>query len=134
MIKNGIQGSIVHTASKAWNGPPNMCAYGSSKAAVLTMMRSAAKDFGPEHKIRVNSISPCYIGPGYMWTRQCELQASMGPPHMPSDPKAVEEKFINTPNLKRQGSVDEVISVVLFLFSDDASYVNGINIDIDGGM
>lgn len=52
----------------AHSGPPNMVAYGTSKAAVLHMTKIASKDLAP-YNIRVNSISPAFIGPGFMWTR-----------------------------------------------------------------
>ena len=73
MIRNGIKGSIVNTASKAaTNCPPNMIAYAASKGAVYSMTQTAGKDLAI-HGIRVNSVSPAFIGPGYMWTRQTEL-------------------------------------------------------------
>ena len=69
MIKNGIKGSIVNSASKAAsNCPPNMSAYAASKGAVWSLSQSAAKDLAP-NGIRVNSVSPAFIGPGFMWTR-----------------------------------------------------------------
>jgi NAD(P)-dependent dehydrogenase (short-subunit alcohol dehydrogenase family) len=73
MIERGIKGSIVNTASKAaTNCPPNMPAYAASKGAVWAFSQSSAKDLAP-HGIRVNSLSPAFIGPGFMWTRQTEL-------------------------------------------------------------
>lgn len=73
MIERGIKGSIVNTASKAaTNCPPNMPAYAASKGAVWSFSQSSAKDLAP-HGIRVNSLSPAFIGPGFMWTRQTEL-------------------------------------------------------------
>ena len=133
MIKHKVPGSIVHTASNAQVGPPNMPAYGASKGGVITLTRSASKDLSPEHKIRVNSVSPFYIGPGYMWTRLCEENAKIGPPFFPSTPEGVDEMQRSTPLLRRIGTCEEVASVVLFLFSDDSSYVNGVDIKIDGG-
>ena len=70
--------SIVNTSSVAGlRGTPAMVAYSSSKAAVLAMTVSASKDLAP-FGIRVNSVSPALIGPGYMWTRQNELHAASG--------------------------------------------------------
>jgi NAD(P)-dependent dehydrogenase (short-subunit alcohol dehydrogenase family) len=77
--------SIVNTASVAGlRGTPAMVAYSSSKAAILAMTVSSAKDLAP-HGIRVNAISPALIGPGFMWTRQNELHAASGSPYFPSD-------------------------------------------------
>ncbi|CEM19262.1 unnamed protein product [Vitrella brassicaformis CCMP3155] len=127
-------GSIVQTASMAaHSGPPNMVAYGSSKAAVHHMTRIAAKDLAP-HDIRVNSVSPAFTGPGFMWTRQVELQAEAGSIHYDKDPKVVAQQMIGSTPLRRYGSVDEVIGPVTFLLSDDASYLTGIDIQVTGGM
>mmetsp|Transcript_4168 Transcript_4168/g.5465 ORF Transcript_4168/g.5465 Transcript_4168/m.5465 type:complete len:277 (+) Transcript_4168:250-1080(+) len=126
--------SIVNTASVAGlRGTPAMCAYASSKAAVLCMTVSTSKDLAP-HGIRVNAVSPALIGPGFMWDRQNELHAACGSPYFAKDPKAVAEAKINSVPLKRLGSVQEVIKSVAFLLSDDASYTTGTNLVIDGGM
>lgn len=127
-------GCIVNTASMAaHSGPPNMIAYGTSKAAVFHMTRIAAKDLAP-YNIRVNSVSPAFIGPGFMWTRQIELQAKADSQYYDSDPKVVKEQMVNSTPLRRYGSIDEVIGPVAFLFSDDASYLTGVDIQITGGM
>ena len=63
-MKKVKRGSIVQTASMAGvSVPPNMLAYATSKAAVIGMTKTAAKDLAPLN-IRVNSISPAFIGPG----------------------------------------------------------------------
>merc|ERR1711862_238986 len=88
--------SIVNTSSVAGlRGALGMVAYSSSKAAVLAMTVSAAKDLAP-YGIRVNSVSPALIGPGYMWTRQNELHASSGSPYFSSDPEQVAANKINS--------------------------------------
>lgn len=133
MIKCNSNGSIVSSASRAGVGcPPNMVAYGASKAALAQMTRIASKDLAP-HNIRVNSVSPALVGPGFMWKRQIELQAAAGTIYNPSDPKKTAKKFINSPFMKRYGSMDEVMGPVTFLFSDDASYLTGVDIPITGG-
>jgi NAD(P)-dependent dehydrogenase (short-subunit alcohol dehydrogenase family) len=81
--------TIVNTASvAALRGTPAMVAYASSKAAILAMTVSTAKDLAP-HGIRVNAISPALIGPGVLWTRQNELHASSGSPYFSTDPEQV---------------------------------------------
>jgi len=92
--------AIVNTASvAALRGTPAMVAYSSSKAAVLTMTVSAAKDLAP-HQIRVNAVSPALIGPGYMWTRQNELHATSSSPYYPTNPEDVAKAKI-----KRYGHI-----------------------------
>ena len=126
-------GSIVNTASMAGIGAtPNMIAYSASKAAVKHMTVIAAKDLAP-FDIRVNSISPAYIGPGFMWTRQVELQAKAGSVYFSEDPEQVASQMVDSVPMRRYGSINEVIGPVLFLLSDDASYLTGIDIKITGG-
>ena len=126
-------GSIVNTASMAGIGAtPNMIAYSASKAAVKHMTVIAAKDLAP-FDIRVNSISPAYIGPGFMWTRQVELQAKAGSVYFSEDPEQVASQMVNSVPMRRYGSINEVIGPVLFLLSDDSSYLTGIDIKITGG-
>ncbi|MEM9564815.1 MAG: SDR family oxidoreductase [Actinomycetota bacterium] len=126
-------GAAVNAASMAAiGGPPNMVAYAASKAAVLGMTKTAAVDLAPAG-IRVNAISPAFIGPGMMWDRQVELQAAAPSPYYGDDVETVATEMINQVPLRRYGSLDEVASVVRFLLSDEASYLTGINIEIAGG-
>lgn len=97
------------------------------------MTRIAAKDLAP-YNIRVNGVSPAFIGPGFMWGRQIELQAKADSVYYDKDPEVVKTQMIGATPLKRYGSVDEVIGPVAFLLSDDASYLTGVDIQITGGM
>ncbi len=127
-------GAIVNTASYAGvSGPPNMLAYAASKFAVVGMTETAAKDLAP-HNIRVNAISPSLIGPGFMWTRQTELQAATHTQYFDKDPKVVEQDMINTVPMRRYGSLEEVANGVSFLLSDEASYITGFNLVLNGGQ
>ena len=126
-------GRIVITASRAaMIGPPNMIAYGSSKAAILGMTKTAAKDLAP-YNIRVNAISPGLIGPGKMWDGQVHKQAEAGSQYFPEDPEEVEAQMLAGVPMRRLGSLDEVAAVVEFLMSDQAGYVSGVNVPITGG-
>jgi NAD(P)-dependent dehydrogenase (short-subunit alcohol dehydrogenase family) len=133
MVTGGAGGAIVNVASMAGvSGAPNMAAYSASKAAIIGLTRSAAKDLAP-HRITVNSISPAFIGPGAMWDRQVQLQADAASQYFPADPAQVEALMIGSIPLRRVGSIEEVASVVSFLLGPDASYVNGLNVEISGG-
>eukprot|EP00581_Thalassiosira_minuscula_P018104 CAMPEP_0183713110 /NCGR_PEP_ID=MMETSP0737-20130205/8071_1 /TAXON_ID=385413 /ORGANISM="Thalassiosira miniscula, Strain CCMP1093" /LENGTH=282 /DNA_ID=CAMNT_0025941859 /DNA_START=52 /DNA_END=900 /DNA_ORIENTATION=+ len=126
--------SIVNTASvAALRGTPAMVAYSSSKAAILAMTVSTAKDLAP-HGIRCNAVSPALIGPGFMWTRQNELHASSGSPYFASDPEQVAKAKVGGVPMKRLGTIDEVVKSVAYLLSDDSSYTTGTNLVVDGGM
>lgn len=127
-------GSIVNTASMAGvSGAPNMIAYSASKGAVISLTRAAALDLAPLG-IRVNAVSPAFIGPGAMWTRQVELQARTGGLYYESDPDRVAEQMVNQVPMRRLGTVDEVASSVVWLLSDESSYITGENMIITGGI
>jgi 2-dehydro-3-deoxy-L-rhamnonate dehydrogenase (NAD+) len=133
MVAAGVTGSIVSAASMAGvTGAPNMSAYSASKAAIIGLTKSAAKDLAPAG-IRVNSVSPAFIGPGRMWETQVASQAATRTPYYATDPSEVARQMIRMVPLGRYGSPDEVARVVAFLLSDDASYLTGINIEISGG-
>lgn len=133
MIKTGTPGSIVNVASEATSGAPNMVAYSASKGAVLSMTKTAAKDLAP-YNIRINAISPCFIGDNKMWERQCELQARVNSIYYSNDPKEVAKQMIEKVPVRRVGSLEEVVSVTAFLLSDLSSYVIGQDIHINGGV
>ena len=110
-----------------------MIAYTASKTAVIGISRTAAKDLAP-FKIRVNAISPCFIGDCYMWDRQCELQAAANTQYYSSDKDVVSKEMIDSCPMRRAGSLEEVASVVAFLLSPDSSYVSGSNTQVTGGI
>jgi len=134
MIQLGTRGSIVNTASvAALRGTPTMCAYVASKAALIGLTISVAKDLAP-FGIRVNTVSPALIGPGYMWDRQNELHAASGSIYFDSNPEVVARNKVNSVPLKRLGSVEEVVNAVAFLLSDKSSYTTGSNLVVSGGL
>lgn len=130
----GRGGAVVNTASMAGvGGAANMPAYAASKAAVIGLTRAAALDLAP-HGIRVNAVSPAFIGPGEMWDRQVAEQAAAPSQYYADDPATVEQQMIGQVPLRRVGSVEEVAGVVAWLLSADASYVTGENILVTGGI
>ena len=93
-------------------------AYNASKGAVRIMTKSAAVQFG-KHGIRVNSVHPGIMPP---------MRTSKGS----ADPVWREKSLRHVP-LKREGRVEEVAHAVLFLASDEASYITGTELVVDGG-
>jgi NAD(P)-dependent dehydrogenase (short-subunit alcohol dehydrogenase family) len=93
-------------------------AYNASKGAVRIMTKSAAVQFG-KLGIRVNSVHPGIMPP---------MRTSVGS----ADPVWRERSLRHVP-LKREGRVEEVAHAVLFLASDEASYITGTELVVDGG-
>ena len=111
-------GSIINMASIAGQtGNPGQVNYSASKAGLIAMAKSVAKEMGARG-IRANAIAP-----GYVISEMTEAL-----------PQAVRDEFVKMIPLKRGASVEEVASVALFLASDMASYVTGQVIAVNGGM
>lgn len=123
MLANG-GGSIVNMASVASSviGAPNRFAYGMSKAAVIGLTKSLAADFGPRG-IRVNAVCPGTI-------ETPSLQARIG---AQGDAEEARRAFLARQPTGRFGSAEEVANLVLYLASDESSFVSGTAIVIDGG-
>src|SRR5207249_3468043 len=92
--------------------------YNASKGAVRIMTKSAAVQYA-QHGIRVNSVHPGVMPP--MRTSKAS-----------ADP-AWREKSLRAVPMKREGRVEEVAHAVLFLASDEASYITGTELVVDGG-
>lgn len=114
-LRNNIEkgGSVVNIASTdGMNGCYASIAYSASKAGLINLGKSLGNIFGPKG-IRVNTISPGWVGSGM-------------------DSPAIKEAEGNTP-LGRTAQFEEVAKVVNYLLSDEASFINGANIIVDGG-
>jgi NAD(P)-dependent dehydrogenase (short-subunit alcohol dehydrogenase family) len=118
-------GSIVLNASMvSITGSPAFSVYSATKAAVRSFARTWSVDL-KDRKIRVNAISPGIVPtPGY--------NTSLGMTEEQVD-QFVASSIGNIP-LGRPGTADEIAKAVLFLVSDDSSYVNGIELFVDGGL
>jgi NAD(P)-dependent dehydrogenase (short-subunit alcohol dehydrogenase family) len=116
MRARGEGGAIVNVASDAaWSGGINPCAhYAASKAGLVSITRSLAKELAP-HRIRVNAVAP-----GLITTEMGGTAGSTLPD-------------LRIP-LGREGTPDEVAACVVFLASDEASYVTGANLNLSGGL
>lgn len=116
----GRGGRIVVTASTSGiGGDPNMWAYNTAKGAVINLVRAAAVDLGADG-ITVNAVCP---GP-------TETAMTSAISTMPDVYEGLRRRI----PLQRWGRPEEIAAVIAFLVSDDASFVNGAIIPVDGGI
>jgi NAD(P)-dependent dehydrogenase (short-subunit alcohol dehydrogenase family) len=116
-------GSIILNASTAGStGMPALSVYGATKAAVRSFARSWTVDL-KDRKIRVNAVSPgVIVTPGYSAFGTAEQI----------------EQFVaqmkTTIPMGRTGEADEIAKAVVFLASDESSFITGVELFVDGGM
>ena len=119
-------GMVVNTASVGGiRGIGNQSGYAAAKHGVVGLTRNSAIEYG-QYGIRINAIAP-----GAIWTPMVENSMKQ---LNADDPRGAAEEFIQTNPTKRYGEAPEIASVVAFLLSDDASYVNATVVPIDGGQ
>jgi NAD(P)-dependent dehydrogenase (short-subunit alcohol dehydrogenase family) len=115
-------GSIVHLASiEGIEGFQAQAAYNASKGGVVVLTRNMAIDYGP-FGVRVNCLCP-----GYIETPMTDMLKAPGL-------EGIREQFIALHHLRRAGRPEEVAACALFLCSDDASFVTGHALVVDGGF
>ncbi|OWR42712.1 L-xylulose reductase [Danaus plexippus plexippus] len=120
MIEKKIAGAIVNVSSQASKKAlKNHTIYGATKAALDSVTRTMALELGP-YGIRVNAVNPTVI------------MTEMGKTEW-SDPIKANAMLSRIP-LDRFGEVSEVSDAVLYLLSDKASMINGVELPIDGGF
>lgn len=116
----GKGASIINISSQAARdgGGGGSALYASSKGAVSTFTRSMAKELGPKG-IRVNALCPGLIGTKF---------------HDDFTKDEVRTKVAGMTPLRREGQAEEVADLVVYLATDQASFIAGNNIDINGGL
>jgi len=118
MRKQG-NGRIVNISSAViWMGRPNYLHYVASKGAVMAMTRSMAKELG-EFGINVNAITP-----GAVYT---EVPRATVTPQQ-------KEAIVAAQSIKRPAGTQDLEGTVVFLCSDDAAFITGQTVNVDGGM
>ena len=118
-MKKQASGRIVNISSAViWMGRPNYLHYVASKGAVHSMTRSMAKELG-EFGINVNAITP-----GAVYT---EVPRATVTPQQ-------KEAIVAAQSIKRPAGTNDLEGTVVFLCSDDAAFITGQTINVDGGM
>ncbi len=123
MMANG-KGSIIHMASiTGVRGLPGLAVYSATKGALIALTRAMSTDYA-RYGIRVNAVSPGTIDSPMLHNF---LAAQ-------SNPDALRKAFDEMHPIGRIGTIDEVANVIVFLASDEASFVTGSNYEVDGGL
>ena len=119
LIESG--GSIVNVSSlSGLGGDRGLSFYNATKGAVSNLTRSLALEFGPRG-VRINAVCPSLT------------LTDLTMPIMEQYPELI-AKLVERIPLGRAAQSEEVASVIAFLASDDASFVNGVNLPVDGGV
>jgi 3-oxoacyl-[acyl-carrier protein] reductase len=114
-------GKIINISSVSWRGNPGQLNYSATKAGIIGMTKTAAKELAPKG-INVNVIAP-----GMIWT---DMLRSMPPAIV----ERMEKGLAFIVPLNRKGQSRDVANLALFLASDESSYITGQLIHCDGGM
>lgn len=127
MLERGT-GSIVNMSSAASSiiGAPNRFVYGATKAAVIGMTKSVAKDYVTEG-VRCNCICPGTIESPSLEDRMKALGEQMG------SLEAAQSAFIERQPMGRLGKAEEIAALAVYLASDESAFVTGQAMIIDGG-
>jgi len=125
VMKKQGGGSIINIASiNALGAMPDWMTYNATKAAIVEMSKSMAMDLAPFH-IRVNCLCPGMIHTPAMDT----LLGQMGLTVAQGEQQLLGPRCL----MKRFGKPDEIAAAILFLASDEASYMTGATMVVDGG-
>lgn len=121
-IKHGQKGRILNmVATYAWRSGPGVIHSASAKAGVLAMTRTLAVEWGFKYGITVNAIAP---GP---------IEKTGGAGKLSLSEEARQQTLDSVP-VGRMGQPEEIAGLAKFLFSDDADYINGACMTMDGGQ
>jgi NAD(P)-dependent dehydrogenase (short-subunit alcohol dehydrogenase family) len=110
-------GKIVSITSSSAYGNMGQANYSASKAALIGFTKTLAKELSGKN-VTVNAIAPSMIATDILKTM----------------PESLKEQALKHAPAHRYGTPEELANAVLFLSCDDSSYVNGVNLDVNGGL
>jgi 3-oxoacyl-[acyl-carrier protein] reductase len=123
-MKRAGRGAIVNISSGAGRSYSltGIQAYASAKAGLIGFTRQTARELGA-HGIRVNCVAPGFVRSNPASERQWHAMGEAG-----------QQRLVDSIALRRIGTPEDIARAVLFFCSDDAGYVTGQTISVDGGM
>lgn len=123
-------GSIINVGSVAGHrtGYTTSLIYAVAKAAVIHLTRCAAMELGEDH-VRVNSISPGGIATGIF-----AKAMGMDPESAEGTAEKVKQALASLQAVPRAGTTDDIAATAIFLASDEAGFINGEDVVVDGGL
>lgn len=113
---------LINASIAAFKSFPNHPAYCASKAASVALMKQMAVEYGPH--IRVNALCPGPVDTPLLWDSAKAFK----------DPEIAVEEAKNATLLNRLGSAEDIAKLAMFLVSEDASWITGTAMTIDGGI
>lgn len=119
VTKRGVIINISSSVGETGNAFQSV--YAATKAGLIAFSKSLAKEvavLNTEHQIRVLSVSPGFI--------QTEMTDNI--------PEPYRQKYLEMIPAKRYGQPNEIAETIFFLLSDKAAYINGVNIQVNGGL
>ena len=119
LLNRGVIINISSVVGESGNAFQSV--YAATKAGLIALSRSLAQEaaaLNDSHSIRVLSVSPGFV--------ETDMTATI--------PEKIKEKYLGMIPAKRFGTTDDVAETIAFLLSDKASYINGTNIHINGGL
>lgn len=122
-IQKSIGGTIViNTSIAAFKSFPNHPAYCASKAGAVALMKQMAVEYAPN--IRINAICPGPVDTPFLWDSAKAFE----------NPDTAVEDAKNATLMNRLGTPEDIAKLALFLASEDASWITGTAMTIDGGI
>ena len=113
-------GCVVNVASVlGLAGSPRLAGYGASKAGLVQLTRTLAREWA-DRRVRVNALCPGYV------------ETAMTAPML--NHEHLRDQIVDATPLGRLATIEEVVAPALFLASDEASYITGATLHVDGGM
>lgn len=120
--KNDGAAILINASIAAYKSFPNHPAYCASKAGTLALMRQMAVEYAP--KLRVNAICPGPVDTPLLWNSAKAFK----------NPEVAVQNAANTALLQRLGKPTDIANLALFLVSEEASWITGTAMTIDGGI